>query len=58
MMHDFALTTGHVIFLDLPILFDLTRQRGGAPGMPYSWTPDYGARLGVLRRDDPFGPVR
>ncbi len=58
MMHDFALTGGHVIFLDLPILFDLARQRGGEPGMPYTWTPDYGARLGVLRRDDPFGQVR
>jgi hypothetical protein len=30
----------------------------GAPGMPYTWTPEYGARLGVLRRDDPYGPVR
>ena len=58
MMHDFALTSGHVIFLDLPILFDLATARSGAPGMPYTWTPSYGARLGVLRRDDPFGAVR
>ena len=26
--------------------------------MPYRWDDDYGARLGVLRRDDPFGEVR
>ncbi|HET6500516.1 MAG TPA: carotenoid oxygenase family protein [Amycolatopsis sp.] len=58
MMHDFFLTSGHVIFMDLPIVFDLglaTREPGG---MPYVWTPDYGARLGVLRRDDPYGEVR
>ena len=43
MMHDFALTAEHVIFLD---------------DMPYRWDDNYGARLGVLRRDDPFGEVR
>ena len=26
--------------------------------MPYSWDDGYGARLGVLRRDDPCGEVR
>ena len=26
--------------------------------MPYRWDDDYGARLGVLRRDDPYGPIR
>ena len=26
--------------------------------MPYRWDDDYGARLGVLRRDDPFGEIR
>jgi carotenoid cleavage dioxygenase len=26
--------------------------------MPYRWDDSYGARLGVLRRDDPFGEVR
>jgi carotenoid cleavage dioxygenase len=58
MMHDFLLTSGHVIFMDLPILFDLPKAMSGEPGMPYTWTPEYGARLGVLRRDDPFGTVR
>ncbi|MGW2630315.1 carotenoid oxygenase family protein [Streptomyces chattanoogensis] len=53
MMHDFHLTAAHVIFMDLPVVFDLSR-----PGMPYAWEPEYGARLGVLRRDDPYGEVR
>ncbi|GAU66801.1 putative dioxygenase [Streptomyces sp. NBRC 110611] len=53
MMHDFHLTAGHVVFMDLPLVFD--REH---PGMPYRWDPEYGARLGVLRRDDPYGEVR
>ncbi len=53
MMHDFAMTAEHVIFMDLPIVFNID---GG--GMPFRWDDDYGARLGVLRRDDPFGEVR
>ncbi|WP_406478065.1 carotenoid oxygenase family protein [Streptomyces platensis] len=53
MMHDFHLTARHVIFMDLPVVFDR-----GCPGMPYQWNPEYGARLGVLRRDDPYGEVR
>lgn len=58
MMHDFHLTAGHVVFMDLPVVFDEEHALSGAPGMPYRWTPDYGARLGVLRRDDPHGVVR
>lgn len=58
MMHDFALTAGHVIFMDLPIVFDLDIALSGKRDMPYRWDDAYGARLGVLRRDDPFGEVR
>ncbi|MEU6849368.1 carotenoid oxygenase family protein [Actinacidiphila alni] len=58
MTHDFHLTAGHVVFMDLPVVFDLaTAMRPGA-GLPYAWDPGYGARLGVLRRDDPYGDVR
>ncbi|MDT5008337.1 MAG: hypothetical protein QOJ24_5513 [Mycobacterium sp.] len=57
MMHDFALTAGHVIFMDLPIVFDLDIAMTGKRDMPYRWDDNYGARLGVLRRDDPFGEV-
>ena len=30
----------------------------GSGDMPYRWDDSYGARLGVLRRDDPHGEVR
>jgi carotenoid cleavage dioxygenase-like enzyme len=56
MMHDFALTMNHVVFMDLPIVFSVDAATSG--DMPYRWDDDYGARLGVLRRDDPWGQVR
>jgi carotenoid cleavage dioxygenase len=58
MMHDFAMTSEHVIFMDLPIVFNLDIAIGGKGDMPFRWEDDYGARFGVLRRDDPFGEVR
>ncbi|MGW5364729.1 carotenoid oxygenase family protein [Actinopolymorpha pittospori] len=48
MMHDFAITAHHVVWLDLPLAFDHTLV---ARGMPYRWNDDYGARLGVMDRD-------
>ena len=57
MMHDFAMTANFVIFMDLPIVFDFDTAASGK-GMPYRWDDEYGARLGVLRRDDPFGGIR
>jgi carotenoid cleavage dioxygenase len=56
MMHDFALTAEHVVFLDLPVVFDLDAARTG--GMPYQWNETYQARLGALRRDTPHAAVR
>ncbi len=58
MMHDFALTAEHVVFMDLPIVFNLDIALKGDGDMPYRWDDGYGARLGVLRRDDPYGEVR
>jgi len=63
MMHDFALTAEHVVFLDLPLVFDLRTALAQQDvrelrDLPYRWDDEYGARLGVLRRDDPYGPVR
>ncbi len=49
MVHDFALTSGHAIFMDLPVVFDLESAMGGA-SMPFRWSDTYGARLGVLPR--------
>ena len=48
MMHDFNLTEHHVVFMDLPVVFDLDLAVQGT--MPYRWDDDYGARLGVLPR--------
>ena len=58
MMHDFAMTAEHVVFLDLPIVFDMGVAVSGERDMPYRWSDSYGARLGVLRRSDPFGDIR
>lgn len=58
MMHDFALTAEHVVFMDLPITFNVDVAMRGNGDMPYRWDDAYGARLGVMRRDDPFGDVR
>lgn len=45
MMHDFAITEHHLVWLDLPVVFNL--ERGG---MPYAWEDSYGARIGVTPR--------
>ncbi|MEV4123529.1 carotenoid oxygenase family protein [Nocardia sp. NPDC049707] len=57
MHHDFNLTAAHVVFMDLPVVFDLETAKSGG-GMPFRWRDDYAARLGVLRRDDPHGAIR
>ncbi|MDT5229860.1 MAG: hypothetical protein QOI39_360 [Mycobacterium sp.] len=60
LMHDFAVTADHVVFMDLPLLFDLgvamTQQFDR--DLPYRWDDQHQARLGVLRRDDPYGRLR
>jgi carotenoid cleavage dioxygenase-like enzyme len=50
MMHDFALTDRHAVFMDLPVVFDMVRALRGK--MPYRWDAKYGARLGIVKRDD------
>lgn len=47
MMHDFAITEDHIVWLDLPLVFD--RDLVGRT-MPYAWRDDYGARIGVMRQ--------
>jgi carotenoid cleavage dioxygenase len=58
MMHDFALTANYVVFMDLPIVFNVDIAMRGSGDMPYRWDDNYGARFGLLRRDDPYGEVR
>jgi len=53
MIHDFAITDRDAVFWELPVLFDLDAAVAfiddptGA-GFPYRWSPDHGARVGVL----------
>ncbi len=53
MMHDFAITASDAIFWDLPVTFDLDAAvkfiadpKAGV--FPYQWTPDAGARVGIM----------
>ncbi len=48
MIHDFAITDRHVVFMDLPVVFDFDLALAGS--MPYRWCDRYGARLGVMPR--------
>jgi carotenoid cleavage dioxygenase-like enzyme len=49
MMHDFAASRNHAVFMDLPIVFDLELAMQG--GMPMRWDDDYPARFGVMPRE-------
>jgi carotenoid cleavage dioxygenase len=49
MIHDFCVTRRYAIFMDLPIIFDMERAMQGA--MPFRWSDDYPARLGVMPRN-------
>jgi len=57
MMHDFAITENHVIWMDLPVLFSPEAIAEGG-SMPYRWNDDYGARLGVMPRGGRGDQVR
>ncbi|WUH98698.1 carotenoid oxygenase family protein [Spirillospora sp. NBC_00431] len=46
LMHDFAITENHVVWLDLPVVFDPSE----GSGIPYSWSDDYAPRIGVMPR--------
>jgi carotenoid cleavage dioxygenase len=56
MMHDFAITTKHALFLDLPVVFSLKDALEGA--MPFSWSDDYPAHIGVMPRTGSDRDVR
>jgi carotenoid cleavage dioxygenase len=49
MMHDFAITQRHAIFMDLPVVFDLARAATKEP--VFGYRPELGSRFGVLPRD-------
>ncbi len=45
MMHDFMITRDHAIFMDLPVVFDLSNMEA-----PLKWDENYGARIGIVPR--------
>lgn len=56
MVHDFAITENYVLFLDLPMLWDL--EKLGKPGIPITFNERYGARIGVMPRKGKSDDVR
>lgn len=56
MVHDFAITEHHVVFFDLPVVFDVDLV--GKQPFPFEWRPDYGARVGVMPREGGNADVR
>ena len=48
MMHDFAITANHALFLDLPLLF--SGEEIVKSGFPFKFDPQLPARFGVLPR--------
>jgi carotenoid cleavage dioxygenase len=63
MIHDFAITERDVVFWELPVLFDLqdairwTQDPDGG-AFPYRWSPDYGARVGIMPLGGPATAIQ
>jgi carotenoid cleavage oxygenase len=57
MIHDFGVTQTRVVFMDLPVVFDLQLVAQGYR-MPYRWDDGYQARVGVMPRDGGDADVR
>jgi carotenoid cleavage dioxygenase len=55
MMHDFNITENHVIWMDLPAVWNIEAVEQG--GLPIKWDESYGARLGVMPRNGGDGDV-
>ncbi|WP_225730141.1 MULTISPECIES: carotenoid oxygenase family protein [unclassified Nocardia] len=47
MMHDFAVTTNHIVWLDLSVVWDRESQRTGFP----NWSDTHQPRIGVMPRE-------
>lgn len=56
MIHDFAITRDHVVFILCPIVFDF--EKLASTGTVFSWEPERGTRLGVMPRSGSNDDVR
>ena len=57
MMHDFGVTATRVVFMDLPVVLDLELLEANG-GMPFKWSDDHQARLGVMERNSASDTVK
>lgn len=53
MVHDFVVTSRHVVFFLCPVVFDIAGAQQGKPFL--AWQPERGTRIAVLRRDGTGG---
>jgi len=56
MMHDFMVTSEHVIFPVFPLTGSLERAMAGGP--PFAWEPDKGTHVGVMPRHGSTDDIR
>lgn len=56
MVHDFCVTSRHLLFPIFPLTGSMERAEAGMP--PFAWEPDLGSCVGVLRRGAPAGTLR
>jgi carotenoid cleavage dioxygenase-like enzyme len=57
MIHSFAVTDREAIFWECPVVFDLA-DAIDEPLAGFKWTPEYGARIGVLPFGQPGSAIR
>jgi carotenoid cleavage dioxygenase len=57
MMHDFAMTRDHVVWLDMPVVFDMQLAMARR-SLPYRWSNEYPPRIGVMPRGGSDADVR
>jgi len=56
MVHDFNITENYVVWMDLPVVFDMEMAMQGL--FPFAWKPDYGSRVGVMPRSGGDADIR
>ncbi len=49
MVHDLGFTATRLVLFDLPVVFSLEQAMAGA-AIPFTWDPEYRARVGVMPR--------
>ena len=55
-VHDCMITAHHVLVLDLPVTFSMSRFAAGY-SFPYAWNPAHKARVGILGKDAPGSDI-